>query len=182
MRTRQIVAAVTIVLSAFLLFVVEPLSSKELLPKLGGSSGVWLSCLCFFQIFLLFGYLYALLLTGWMRQQTSQRVHLGALVVAVCWVVFRLHVSSDVTVEAGSSSTWTIFKVLMLQLGFPFLLLSATSPMLQVWLARWNRHGVLFRLFALSNLGSVLALLMYPAVIEPYITLHLQREMWAFAL
>ena len=178
MRIRQIAASITVVLSAFLLFVVEPLSSKELLPKMGGSSAVWLSCLCFFQISLLFGYLYAAILTEGVSHGRAQKIHLIALTISICWVLYRGRVSAEPLFDSLSNPTWTIFKALAVELGLPFLLLSATSPLLQVWLARWTDRGVSFRLFALSNLGSLLALLLYPTAIEPFIPLHLQRNFW----
>ncbi len=127
MRIRQIVEILTLILSSFLLFAVEPLSSKELLPKMGGSSAVWLTCLCFFQVSLLLGYMYTVVLTAGVRQRQAQRVHLVFLALAVCWVIYRLHVTADISSNAEVSPTWTIFRSLTLELGLPFFLLSASA-------------------------------------------------------
>ena len=176
MRHRHLAAGITIALSAFLLFSVEPLSSKELLAQMGGSSSVWLSCLCFFQIVLLAGYAYTVVLTGTTYQKAAKYGHVGLLVVAVGWSVLTLHGVSLVPDGAETSPTKSIFKLLFLRLGLPFFVLSATSPLLQVWLA--GQRAVPFRLFALSNAGSLLALLAYPTLVEPLLTLSAQRAMW----
>ena len=176
MRARHALPGATIGLSAFLLFSVEPLSSKELLARMGGSSSVWLSCLCFFQSMLLVGYGYAVVLTGATAQRVAKWCHVTLLVLACGWSLSTLPglpVGAD---EGASHPTRTIFKLLFLRLGLPFFLLSATSPLLQVWLAR--KTAVSFRLFALSNAGSLLALLAYPSLIEPHLTLDVQRSLW----
>ena len=165
-----------IFLAAFLLFLVEPMAAKELLPVLGGSSAVWVTCLVFFQAALLLGYLYAHWMTrggaGW------RWVHLGLLglgVVAVAWTAWwPVRAVGDAVHPVG-----TIFRTLGMTIGLPFLLLGASSPLLQVWMARVEGRGVRFGLFALSNVGSLLGLAAYPLLIEPHVTLRGQRVGWA---
>ena len=152
------------------------MAAKELLPVLGGSSAVWVTCLVFFQAALLLGYFYA----HWMARGGVGRrwVHLGLLgagVLAVagtaCWPLR--------TVGDAGHPVGTIFRTLGMAIGLPFLLLGASSPLLQVWMARVEGRGVRFGLFALSNVGSLLGLAAYPLLIEPHVTLRGQRLGWA---
>ena len=164
-----------IFLGAFLLFAVEPMAAKQLLPALGGSSAVWITCLVFFQTALLLGYLYA----HWLGQNRSARaavvLHPALLVAAVAVLVLVRR--PDLSGAASHPQT-AIFAVLALTIGLPFLLLASTSPLLQLWLAREEHSGVPWKLFALSNAGSLLALLLYPSLIEPYFSLSVQRKAW----
>ena len=164
---------VTVFLGAFLLFLVEPMAAKGLLPVLGGSSAVWVTCLVFFQMMLLLGYLYAHWVT---RGGLGKRwAHLTFVVLALALPsLLRSHVPFG---DAGHP-VWTIFRTLGMTIGLPFLLLASTSPLLQVWMARLEGRGVRYGLFALSNLGSLLGLLAYPILIEPYVTLRMQRFGW----
>ncbi|WP_246153569.1 fused MFS/spermidine synthase [Terriglobus albidus] len=171
--TKRPLFALTIFLGAFLLFLVEPLAARQLLPALGGSSAVWITCLVVFQLLLLFGYTYA----HWLTRLRMQRgVHLGLLAAAVLLAFVSTTPGSPAAFERPIT---TIFLALGSSIGLPFLLLSATSPLLQVWLARSEGEGVRYRLFALSNVGSLLALLAYPVLIEPHMSLHTQRIAWA---
>jgi hypothetical protein len=178
MSASRLLYGTTVFLGAFLLFLVEPMAAKQLLPTLGGSSAVWLTCLVFFQITLLLGYLYAHWLTrcgclGWRRH-----LYLASLLAAVLLLAAqRVH-----PIELGSGSdhpVTTIFATLIFTIGLPFLLLGATSPLLQVWFFRTWGGSIPYRLFALSNAGSLLALIAYPFVVEPYLTLRLQRMLWS---
>src|ERR1700728_811775 len=169
-------------LASFLLFLVEPIAAKQLLPVFGGSAAVWITCLVFFQTALLVAYLYA----HWLAPRSPWTVHVWLLVlgaVSALWWAVRANDSLSV---AGHPVT-AIFAALGLSIGLPFLMLGATSPMLQVWLARIETRGIPYRLFALSNLASLLALSLYPTIIEPRFTLRAQRLVWcggfvAFAL
>jgi spermidine synthase len=171
-------------LSAFLLFLVEPMAAKRLLPVLGGSSAVWVTCLVFFQATLLLGYLYA----HWMVRQGRVWVHLLLLGVAVLSGAAPLAVRYWLAAH-GMFAAWnpsaaqhpvrTIFGVLGATIGLPFLMLGSTSPLLQVWWARREGGAVPYRLFALSNAGSLLALMVYPLLVEPHMTLAMQRDCWA---
>ncbi len=173
-RLRFLFASV-VFLASFLLFLVEPIAARQLLPILGGSAAVWITCLVFFQIALLLGYLYA----HWLAQRPSFTVYLSLLVLAVAAAV--LSVLRSLLVENGAAHPIiTVFSVLSLSIGFPFLVLSSTSPLLQVWWARMEGGKIPYRLYALSNVGSLLALALYPSVIEPRFTLHVQRVAWCW--
>ncbi|MGA7522770.1 MAG: fused MFS/spermidine synthase [Acidobacteriaceae bacterium] len=175
-RSLRILCGSVIFLGAFLLFAVEPMAAKRLLPALGGSSAVWITCLVFFQTVLLLGYLYA----HWLGRRASaaraEALHMGLLAMAT--VLLLVAAQPDLSHAAGHPLT-AIFQALSLTIGLPFLLLASTSPLLQLWLARQEGAGVPWRLFALSNAGSLLALLLYPAVIEPHLSLSTQRAAWA---
>ncbi|HEX4309745.1 MAG TPA: hypothetical protein VHZ25_06935, partial [Acidobacteriaceae bacterium] len=165
-----------IFLGAFLLFAVEPMAAKQLLPALGGSSAVWITCLVFFQVALLLGYLYAHWLGRRPSAHSAVSLHIALLVVAAGLLIFGFR--PDLSNAAAHPLT-AIFRMLTLTIGLPFLLLSATSPLLQLWLAREKRSGVPWKLFALSNAGSLLALVLYPSLIEPHLSLVVQRKAWA---
>jgi hypothetical protein len=169
-------------LAAFLLFLVEPIAARQLLPVLGGSASVWITCLVFFQTALLVGYLYA----HWLAQRSRSVVLLLVVALAaasaIAWSV--MHTGEF---QNAAHPIWTVFRVLGTYIGVPFIVLSATSPLLQVWWARSESGPTPYRLYALSNLASFLALAAYPALVEPNLTLHMQRLVWtagflAFAL
>jgi hypothetical protein len=165
----------TILLGAFLLFAVEPMAAKQLLPALGGSSAVWITCLVFFQITLLLGYCYAHWLGRLRSARTAESVHTALLGLAIALPLF---ISQPDLSQASGHPLTAIFYALTLTIGLPFLLLSSTSPLLQLWLARQEHSGVPWKLFALSNAGSLLALVLYPTVIEPHLSLRMQRGWW----
>jgi hypothetical protein len=174
-RPVRILDAGTIFLGALLLFAVEPMSAKKLLPALGGSSAVWITCLVFFQTALLLGYLYA----HWLARRPNSRqaaiLHIVLLVLAGATLAFL----RQPNLTAASAHPLTaIFEALSLSIGLPFLLLASTSPLLQYWLAREQGSAILWRLFALSNAGSLLALILYPTLVEPYFSLTTQRSAW----
>jgi len=158
-------------LASFLLFLVEPIAAKQLLPLFGGSAAVWITCLVFFQTALLVAYLCA----HWLAHRTHWVLHFVLLLLAcasaVAWATKTIDMS-----RASQHPISAIFAALALSIGLPFLALGATSPLLQVWLARLETSGIPYRLFALSNLASLLALALYPTLIEPHLTLKAQRS------
>lgn len=166
-------------LAAFLLFLVEPMAARQLLPVLGGSSSVWITCLVFFQAALLAGYLYAHWLAG--RQEWKPYISLLAFsaVIAIVWAVHAPFPESG-----DRHPAFAVFTALGEWIGVPFALVAATSPLMQVWWSRVEAGPVPYRLYALSNLASLFALAAYPSLIEPHLTLGAQRGMWAagFAL
>jgi hypothetical protein len=178
MSHSRLLYGATIFLSAFLLFMVEPMAAKELLPALGGSSAVWITCLVLFQLALLLGYLYAHWLTVRADQWAVNETHPYFLVMAVAAVLVTLRMRPVLT-GGAAHPVRTIFVSLALTVGLPLLVLASTSPLLQVWLARETTGPVPYRLFALSNAGSLLALAFYPTLIEPHLSLHNQRTLWA---
>ena len=171
--TRRLLFGATIFLASFLLFLVEPIAAKQLLPTFGGSAAVWITCLVFFQIALLAAYLYAHFLT----RRSSWTLHVSLLVVASAAAIlwrFAQHPATGKT----SNPVLAIFAALSLSIGLPFLMLGATSPLLQVWLSRLQSTAIPYRLYALSNVASLLALGLYPTLIEPNFTLKSQWLAW----
>lgn len=168
--------AATILLSAFLLFQVQPLIAKLILPWFGGSAAVWTSCMLFFQLALLGGYAYAHWLNS--RKGTLQTwIHLGLLALSI----FSLPIlpSAWWKPSGAEDPLLRILGLLAATVGLPYFLLSSTSPLLQSWYAR-SRGGVMpYRFFALSNAGSMLGLLTYPVLVEPYLTSKQQAWMWS---
>jgi hypothetical protein len=178
MPASRLLYGVTVFLGAFLLFLVEPMAAKQLLPALGGSSAVWLTCLVFFQTVLLLGYLYAHCLTRTPFAGGPRRIYLALLATAVVLLAAQIIHRPDLS-QGADHPVATIFLALTVTIGLPFLLLAATSPLLQVLLARSEGGKVPYRLFALSNTGSLLALIAYPTLVEPNLTLKLQRTLWS---
>jgi predicted O-methyltransferase YrrM len=166
-----------IFLAAFLLFLVEPMAAKQLLPIFGGSAAVWLTCLVFFQTALLAGYAYAHWMAGRPSARWGPRLHLVLLVcAAISALVWSFRNGSFA--QASAHPFVMVLTALLLSIGLPFVLLGSTSPLLQAWLARLESGRIPYRLFALSNLASLLALALYPTVVEPYLTLRVQRILW----
>ncbi|WP_271166263.1 spermidine synthase [Brevundimonas intermedia] len=182
-RVTAMLFAVAVFTSACLVFVVQPMATKLILPTLGGSPSVWNAAMVFFQTALLAGYLYAHLLQriGSMRGQVA--VHLGLLLIAALFLPLRI--SGALGDPDPSAPTLWLLATLALSLGAPFAVLSATAPLLQAWYARVtaaNREAGgrdPYVLYAASNLGSFLALLAYPALIEPLVSLSGQRWGWS---
>jgi hypothetical protein len=178
MSASRLLYGTTVFLGAFLLFLVEPMAAKQLLPTLGGSSAVWLTCLVFFQVTLLLGYLYARWITRCRASGWRQHVYLVTLAAAVVLLMVQSIFPATLTPSSDHPVT-TIFATLAYTIGLPFLLLGATSPLLQLWFLRTQGGSIPYRLFALSNAGSLLALIAYPFLVEPNITLRLQRALWS---
>jgi hypothetical protein len=173
MIQRRILFLSVVFLASFLLFLVEPIAGRQLLPILGGSAAVWITCLVFFQTTLLCGYLYA----HWLARRPSFALYLSLLLLAAA--IAGLWVSRPLVMKNGAAHpVLTVFLNLTVSIGLPFLVLSATSPLLQVWWARVENGPIPYRLYALSNVASLLALILYPSVIEPRLTLHTQRMAW----
>ncbi len=179
MARLRVLIGVTIFLASFLLFLVEPIAAKQLLPTFGGSAAVWITCLVYFQTALVIAYLYA----HWQARRARWILHFVLLLVAV-GSAFAWALRTAIPSQPGAHPVASIFFALSLSIGVPFLTLGATGPLLQVWIARIETRGVPYRLFALSNLASLLALAAYPALIEPHLTLRAQRLLWScgFAL
>lgn len=168
---------VTIFLSAFLLFQVQPIIAKIILPWFGGSSAVWNTCMLFFQSVLLLGYAYA----HWLHERFAGRkqalVH--SVVMAVSLAALPIVPNPAWRTASVGNPSWRILALLSLTIGLPYFLLSSTSPLLQAWYARTHKSGMPYRLFALSNLASMLALLTYPVLIEPNLAARTQAGIWS---
>jgi SAM-dependent methyltransferase len=169
--------ATTVFLSAFLLFQVQPLVAKIILPWFGGSAAVWTVCMLFFQVLLLLGYFYAHGSIRWQTPSRQRAVHWIMLAAAVA--VMPLAASDTWKPHGGEDPTLRILGLLAATIGLPYLLLSTTGPLAQAWFAR-ERPGVSpYRLFALSNLGSMLALVSYPLLVEPFAPIRIQTAAWS---
>ena len=168
----------TIFLSAFLLFQVQPLIGKVILPWYGGTPAVWMTCLLFFQVLLLGGYLYAHLLADKLTVRWQGRVHLAVLLGSLA----LLPIVPDASWKPGPNDAplLSILGLLLVTVGGPFLVLSTTGPLLQAWFVRRHPGRSPYRLYALSNAGSLLALLSYPFVFEPALRLPVQLSLWSW--
>lgn len=165
-------------LSAFLLFQVQPVISKFILPWFGGSPGVWTTCMLFFQVVLFLGYAYAHGLTR-LALRWQWAIH-GTLALAAL-LVLPLAPSPDWKPTGGEDPTWRILQLLLATVALPYFVLSSTSPLTQVWFTRAAPGGHPWRLYALSNFGSLVALLSYPFLIEPKWNVIQQTEIWSGA-
>lgn len=169
--------AVTIFLSAFLLFQVQPLTGRYILPWFGGGPSIWTACMLFFQILLLGGYLYSHLLTSRLSPRRQVQVHGVLVLLSLLWLPIAPDVSWKPT--AGEAPLSRILLLLAATVGAPYFVLSTTGPLMQRWFT-WTSPGTSpWRLYALSNVGSLLALLSYPFVFEPVLTLRSQVVSWS---
>jgi hypothetical protein len=181
----QILFALTIFLSAFLLFQVELLLGKQILPIFGGAPAVWTTCLLVFQLLLLGGYTFAhgVAVRLTLRQQTLVQLSLLGLSLCVVVIASRMWPSPITPVASwrpGSvdDPTWTIVRLLLATIGLQFFVLSTTSSMTLHWLAKTAPGNPPYRLYALSSAGSLLGLLSYPVLVEP--NLRLRTQAWAW--
>ncbi len=171
------VFAAAVFISAFLLFQVQPLISKAILPWFGGTPSVWTTCLLFFQALLFGGYAYAHGLSTWLPLRLQAVVHLGLLLVAV--VLLGILPESSMVPNAAERPVLQILALLGRTVGLPFVVLSTTGPLLQRWFSLAHADRSPYRLYSLSNVGSLLALLSYPFVFEPMLSLPAQARVWS---
>lgn len=164
-------------LGAFLLFLIQPVFAKLILPWYGGSAAVWTVCLVFFQTVLLGGYVYAHLLTRWLRPRGQAMLHTAFLAAAVC--LLPAMPGERWKPVGGDDPAWRILTVLTAVLGLPYFLLAATSPLVQSWYARGAADARPYRLFALSNAAALAALAAYPFWIEPRLATRTQDWLWS---
>jgi hypothetical protein len=178
--------ALTILLSSFLLFLIQPLAGKHLLPWFGGTSSVWTTCLLFFQVLLLGGYAYAHLIVRRLSLQAQRRLHtllLALSVLLLAWCAAEW--GAPLLPEEGwrpadpSRPAARILVLLAASVGLPYFLLATTAPLLQGWLARERTRFEVYRLYAISNLGALAAPLAFVFGIEPNLTLRGQAFSWS---
>jgi len=186
-RSSGWVFAVTIFLSAFLLFQVQLLVAKYLLPWFGGAPAVWTTSMLFFQMLLLAGYFYAHRVSARLSQQAQSKLQIALLVVTlVLMVTLAVRWGSPITPgpawrpEDSGRPITELLQVLFVSLGLPFFLLATTSPLLQRWLAsqEGEANTGIYRLYAVSNLGSLLGLITYPFLVEPNLRIMTQARLW----
>jgi hypothetical protein len=169
--------AVTIYLSAFLLFQVQPMIGKFILPWFGSTPGTWATALMFFQLSLLGGYVYAHLVVSYLRWRQQAILHV--LLLALSLIVLPIAPAEALKPFSPDAPIARVFLILTLSVGAPFFMLAATAPLLQRWFAHQHPGKSPYRLYALSNTGSLLALLSYPFIVEPLFRLQVQSWIWS---
>jgi MFS family permease/SAM-dependent methyltransferase len=169
--------AATVFLSAFLLFLVQPILAKQILPWFGGAAIVWTLCMVFFQLVLLLGYAYAHWLASRVGARKQAWIHIALLVASLAF----LPITPDASWKpaGGDNPVVRILALLFATIGLPYFLLSSTSPLAQAWFARAFPGSSPYRLFALSNFASMLALLGYPFLFEPWFSSPQQSAYWS---
>lgn len=184
-RERQVSAivwvfGVTLFLSAALLFLVEPMFARIVLPYLGGSPAVWNTCVVFFQAAMLAGYAYAHLLTRHLPLRAQVAIHLTLIAAAA--LVLPVAIPEGWVPPVDRTPVPSLLGLLLLTVGAPFFIVSSTAPLLQTWFSRTRDRAASdpYFLYAASNLGSVIALLAYPFVVEPLWSLHQQSSGWSW--
>jgi hypothetical protein len=172
--------ALSVFISAFLLFAVQPMVAKFLLPFFGGTAAVWSTCLVFFQILLLGGYTYAHLLRTRLSPAAQRWTHLALLVLSSAFLPPIPHV--HLTGVSGGAAVWALLRALATSIGIPFFALSATAPLVMEWFRQAHPEKSTHRLYAFSNAGSLLALLAYPVLLEPIFRSSVQARLWSAGL
>src|SRR2546428_2408621 len=172
--------SLTIFLGAFLLFQVQPLIGKYILPWFGGGPGVWTTCMLFFQVALLGGYAYAHVISQRLKPRTQAIVHLCLVVTALA--LLPVTPADSWKPLGGQNPVLHILTLLLATIGLPYFVLASTGPLLQQWLTRTHPGNSPYRLYALSNAGSLLALVSYPFFFEPHLTRKSQAMAWGWGL
>ena len=169
--------AISILLSAFLVFQIQPVFSKMILPWFGGSPAVWTACLMFFQLTLLAGYAYAFSINRLLPIKGQAVAHLALVLASLLFLPIIPADSAKPT--DGAFPILRILWVLISTIGMPYFLLSSTAPLFQAWYAAKLPGRIPYRLYALSNVGSLVALLSFPFIIEPMMSSTLQAYAWS---
>ncbi|RPH45735.1 MAG: hypothetical protein EHM87_05095 [Burkholderiales bacterium] len=173
----MILHAATIALSAFLLFLVQPIIARQILPWFGGSAAVWTTCMVFFQVALLAGYFYSDLVIRKLSPRAQAAVHTVLLLASLAFL--PITVSEAMKPTDATQPVGRILLLLTVTIGLPYLMLATTGPLVQAWFTRQFRSAQVYRLYALSNLASMLALLGYPPLIEPNASGAMQSVGWS---
>ncbi|MGZ8851424.1 MAG: hypothetical protein ACXW3E_13995, partial [Thermoanaerobaculia bacterium] len=169
--------ATTLFVSAFLMFLLEPMIARMVLPQLGGAPAVWNTCLVFFQVMLLGGYAYAHGTTRWLGVRRHIAVHSIVLLLPLLVLPFSLHQAPP---DSSDSPFGWLLLALFGSIGLPFFALSTSAAVLQKWFSATDDEsaGDPYFLYAASNLGSFIALLAYPLAVEPMLRLQDQARLW----
>jgi SAM-dependent methyltransferase len=169
--------AATVFTSAFLLFLVQPIIAKQILPWFGGNASVWTVCMVFFQLVLLAGYAYADAVVRKLTPRAQAILHTALLAASLAFL--PILAAESWKPSPDTEPTARILLLLVMTIGLPYFLLSTTGPLVQAWFARGYPSATVYRLFALSNLASLVALIAYPPLIEPAISLEAQSWAWS---
>ena len=177
-RPMVLLFGATMFLSALLLFWVQLIIAKMLLPRLGGTPAVWTTCMLFFQVLLLAGYSYVLVTTAWIGARKQALLHVALLLLSLLYLPLTAG-SADSISQRNNPALW-LFAHLLIAIGLPIFLISTTSPLLQKWFTRTSHTSASdpYFLFAVSNAGSLLALISYPVILEPTLRLSTQNRLW----
>jgi len=182
----MLIFAVSVFLSAFLLFQIQPMIGKFILPWFGGTPAVWSTAMLFFQVLLTGGYAYAYWLIGRVRQDRQSKTHITLSALSILlMIVLAFLWSSPITPPASlkpedvSAPILDVFKLLLVSVGLPYFVLASNGPLMQAWFSRIFPHQSYARLYSLSNVGSLLGLLAYPVLIEPNFSLRSQGWIWS---
>ena len=178
--------AISIFISAFLLFQIQPMISKYILPWFGGTPAVWSTALLFFQVLLTGGYAYAYWLIERLKDRKQGFVHMSLLglslgLLVATGLIWNTPVTPDSAwkPEGGELPIFQVLKILAVAVGIPYFLLATNSVLMQAWFNRDHPGRSPYRLYALSNIGSLLALVSYPFLVEPNLALHTQANIWS---
>ncbi len=181
---QPVLFGVTLFVGAALLFCVQPMIAKLVLPRFGGAPAVWNTCMVFFQAALLAGYIYAHATTQWLGVRRQAILHMGLLVMP--WLVLPIAIAGDFEATGDAEPILPLLMLLVVTAGLPFFVVSTSAPLLQTWFAASGHRAARdpYFLYAASNAGSMLGLLSYPLMIEPRLSLAQQGKLWSagFAL
>src|SRR5207245_5677865 len=162
--------------------------AKYILPWFGGASAVWITCMLFFQVLLLGGYTYAHILSTRLSPRAQSTLHSALMAISLVFLITLMNRWTSAVTPGASwkpgnvdHPVWRILTILSVSAGVPYFVLSSTGPLLQSWFRRVHQSDSPYRLYALSNLGSLLALLGYPTLVEPWLTLRVQGRIWSWA-
>jgi hypothetical protein len=169
----------TMLLSASLLFLVQPMFARMVLPLLGGTPAVWAIAMCFFQAVLLGGYCYAHLLKRYLAPSHAVTLHL--ILMSLAWFSLPVNLPPTAVPAGGATAGLWLIGLMAKSIGYPFFFLSATAPLLQSWFARTTHKNAdnPYFLYSASNIGSLGALIAYPFIVEPLLGLHIQAQLWS---
>lgn len=180
----MLVFPISIFLSAFLLFQIQPMIGKFILPWFGGTPAVWSTVMLFFQVLLTSGYAYAYWLIGHAKKQIA--IHIVLIAFAVMALLSLSFIWPSPITPDGSwkpnevlTPIIDIFKLLIISVGLPYFILASNGPLVQAWFNRRFPQRSYARLYAISNIGSLLGLLVYPVLVEPYLSLRSQGWSWS---
>ncbi len=182
LNTALLLFGATIFLSALLLFWIQLVIAKMLLPRFGGTPAVWNTCMLFFQVLLLAGYSYVVATTTWISVRKQAVLHIGLLLLSSLYLPLTILKASG-SIETQRNPALWLFGFLLSAIGLPIFLISTTSPLLQKWFTRTGHASANdpYFLFAVSNAGSLVGLLSYPLVLEPNLSLTIQNRLWVVA-